>query len=178
VNLLFSPHNDDEAIFASYVIAREHPLVVVCFRGAAHYGAANLRAEESRRACAILGASFEQWDARVYEALIARMRDFDRERRPDRVWAPDEFTSHTDHIVVSCAAREVFRGRLTTYCTYAIGVDGAPKKVTSARPSLPAEPQHVLLKLRAMACYESQICHPRAGQFFTWSLDEWLGEDH
>ena len=33
MDLFLSPHNDDEALFASYVQLRDHPHVLVCLRG-------------------------------------------------------------------------------------------------------------------------------------------------
>lgn len=184
VNVLFSPHNDDETLFAAHVISWEKPVVIVCFRGPAHYGNADMREDESRRAMDILGGRLAQWRLKSsgltggsVTELTAAMLEYDERFRPERVWAPDEYASHPDHVAVALAAQQVFKGRLTTYCTYVHdAAKMAPRKVTSARPVVPAAWQ-VLLKLRALSCYESQIHHPSAGQFFTWDLGEWLGKD-
>jgi len=185
VKLLLSPHNDDEALFAAFTVAAEMAHVVVCFRSPRHYGDPGTREAESRQAVALLGGTFEQREdvgedrcdpaARAVE-LLAWARAYDAKHRPERVWAPDALASHPEHVAVALVARQVFRGRLTTYCTYVLGTSDEPRRVTSARPVAP-DPRHVSAKLRALSCYESQIRHPRAGQFFTWSLDEWLGED-
>jgi LmbE family N-acetylglucosaminyl deacetylase len=58
MNLLLSPHNDDECLFAAYTLMREKPLVIIVTDSDAHLAegiTAYDRREESRRACELLG---------------------------------------------------------------------------------------------------------------------------
>jgi hypothetical protein len=165
--VLFSPHNDDETLFAAFTIQRHRPRVVVCFPSPANYGDAAMRADESRLAVGVLGgAAFEQWAG---GDLVAQMRELDARVRPTRVWAPDPRASHPDHVAVARAAREVFGSRLTTYHTY----DEAGKVRDGQLVTF--EPEWVYHKLRALILYESQATHPRAFKFFTWDLAEFYG---
>lgn len=165
--VLFSPHNDDETLFAAFTVIRYQPEVVVCFKSARDYGDAGLRECETRAAVKVLGAPFgEQWDG---GDLRMRMQLYDQ-YRPfpiPRVWAPSPDTSHPDHLTVARAARDVFGDRVTYYHTYRDG-----EKVRAARP-VTFDPGWLELKLRALACYRSQIQHPRAHQFFAWDLLEY-----
>ena len=113
MNLLLSPHNDDEALFASYTVIRERPHVVVCHRAAHGYGDPDEREAESRAAVEILGGTFEQRDIPsddnyLHSALVA----MDRIWEPARVWAPNMDTSHADHALLACVALDVFGDRL------------------------------------------------------------------
>jgi LmbE family N-acetylglucosaminyl deacetylase len=167
--VLFSPHNDDEALYAAFTIQRVHPKVVVCYPSTGDYGATAVREAESRAALAILGAAgMEQWAGGDVEA---QMRALDAKERPARVWAPDQRASHPDHVAVAAAAARVFGGRLTTFHTYVAG-----DKIRDGRPVAP-EPAWVQAKLRALACYQTQISHPRARAFFLGDLAEYYGQE-
>lgn len=114
--ILFSPHPDDESLFASFTIIRHKPRVVICFGSTGDYGDTDTRASESRKAVAILGGGpVEQWDGADLEA---KMREIDGRIRPTRVWAPSANSSHPDHVAVALAAGAVFGRRLTTFHTY------------------------------------------------------------
>lgn len=163
--VLFEPHADDAALFAAFSMIRHRPRVVTCFGSDGDYGDTETRHQESVAAAAILGAGpVEQWDGRD---LIEKMRTLDANLRPARVFAPSPDTSHPDHLATAVAARSVFGERLTQYETY--NVVG---KVRGDNP-VPFEPGWVELKRRALACYQTQINHPRASLFFTWPIDEW-----
>lgn len=167
--VLFSPHSDDEALFASFTILRHRPKVVICYQSTGDYGDPEVRERESRAACAVLGAAcVEQWDG---GDLVEQMRRLDERERPERVWAPNLQASHPDHVLVARAAWEVFGSRLRTFHTY-----DAAGKVRSGTPS-DYRPEWVYAKLRALVRYESQATHPRASEFFTWDLAEYLGEE-
>ncbi len=175
-SVLFAPHNDDETLFASFTLLRYRPRVVVCFEGSGDYGDPRVREEETRQAMSVFGAGpVVQWAATVTD-LAERMAEFDRLERPRQVWAPSGRTSHPEHLAVAAAARAVFGDRVATYHTYELR-DGQPLKVEAGRLSRPLEPIWVSHKLRALARYQSQLAHPRAVQFFTWDLDEYLGEE-
>jgi LmbE family N-acetylglucosaminyl deacetylase len=165
--VLFAPHNDDEALFASFTILRHRPRVVVCYPSVRDYGDPAVREAESRDALQVLGASgFEQWAG---GDVVAGMRALDERSHPSIVWAPDLQTSHREHLAVARAAREVFGERVRTYHTY--DKDG---KVRVGR-LVSYEPEWVHAKLRALARYTTQATHPRASQFFTADLLEYEG---
>lgn len=164
--VLFSPHNDDETLFAAFTIQQHRPAVVVCFQSSGDYGDSKVREAETRAAVAELrGGPVTQWDGADLEA---RMRALDAANPPVRVWAPSVNASHPDHVAVGRAAAAVFGNRVTFYDTYQDG-----QKVRSCREVLPAQPQHLAGKLRALACYQSQIAHPRANRFFFDDLREY-----
>lgn len=168
MTVFFSPHQDDETLFAAFTLIRERPLVVVCFPSDPAYGDTATRLSETRAAVEILGAGpVEQWTGGDLEA---QMRVLDRQVHPVRVWAPDIETSHPEHLAVHMAARHVFGDRLITYHTY---IDG--EKVTSPYV-VPFEPAWVAQKLRALCRYQTQLQHPRAHRFFLNDLFEYLGE--
>lgn len=162
--VLFSPHADDETLFAAFTLLRHRPRVVICFPSAGDYGETWERTEESRDAVGMLGAGpVEQWDG---DELVAKMRELDQRERPERVFAPAELASHPDHVAVARAARAVFGQRVTAFHTYDAG-----GKVRSGTPA-PFEPGWIEHKLRALARYKTQIQHPRAHAFFLEDLRE------
>lgn len=164
-SVLFSPHNDDEALFCAFTILRHRPRVVVCYGSSGDYGDSETRAAETRDAMTILGGDpVEQWSG---GDLVAQMRDLDQQLRPSFVFAPSRRCSHPDHIAVAEAAVFVFGDKVRAYQTY-----DEHGKVAAGR-CVEFEPEWVGAKLRALARYESQIAHSRAHQFFTWDLLEY-----
>lgn len=169
-SVLFSPHNDDETLFASFTVLRHRPHVVVCYQSSGDYGDSAVREAETREAMDVLGAaSVQQWACVAKEGVAAKMREIDARMRPSRVWAPDPKASHREHVAVALAAREVFGDRVTTYHTY--DKDGKVREGTL----VPHELDWVEKKIRARLRYPSQINHPRAGEFFMWDLAEYQG---
>lgn len=166
-SLLLSPHSDDEALFAAFTIIRHRPQVVVCFPSSGDYGDTAVRTEESRRAVATLGGGpVHQWQSGV--DLEWQMRELDARLRPSRVWAPSGATSHPDHLAVAWRAERVFGSRLTKYHTYKDG-----EKVRGGVP-VAFEQSWVERKRSALACYRSQLDHPRARRFFEDDLAEYM----
>lgn len=176
--VLFSPHSDDESLFAAFTIIRNKPRVVICFPSVRDYGDTNVRLAESQRAVEILGGGpVEQWDG---TAIEAKMRELDLRKSPERVWAPSPMASHPEHVAVAIAARNVFGDRVTEYQTYkSVLVDldhqtGADAEIVRCRglgkvrlgELVPFEPGWAEMKRQALACYRTQIEHPRAKVFF------------
>lgn len=165
VTVLFEPHADDGALFAAFTVIRHRPRIVTCFPSAGDYGDTETRAAETREAMAILGgAACEQWDGREIEA---RMRALDDRLRPTLIWAPSTSTSHRDHMDVAVAAARVFGDRLRRFQTY-----DASGKVRGGE-LVAHEPGWVDRKRRALACYRTQMAHPRAREFFAWDFAEY-----
>lgn len=159
--VLFAPHSDDEALFAAFTLQRARPRVVICFPSVRDYGATSARLEESRAAAAILGAGpVEQWQG---GDLAARMRELVKAHgMPSEVWAPSLNASHVEHVAVAAAALEVFGASvLRRYQTYR-----ESGRVREGLEISPADEMAIERKIRALACYRSQLRHPRAGVFF------------
>lgn len=166
--VLFSPHHDDETLFAAFTILRYRPRVVVCFPSVRDYGDPEVRAQETTEAMRVLGASgVEHWEG---TAIEARMRTVDAERQPTVVWAPHPRTSHPDHQVVAAAARAVFGDRVRFFHTY--DASGKVRQGQRVEPEVP----WIAQKLRALLRYETQLAHPRASAFFLADLDEFTEE--
>jgi hypothetical protein len=164
--ILFAPHHDDETLFAAFTLIRHRPRVVVCFPSAGDYGDTATRWAETVAAVRALGAvPHEGWMGDL--SLGDQMRAIDRYEHPDVVWAPHPHASHPDHVAVAQMAETVFGDRVRWYHTYT--EDG---KVRQGQP-VEHEPAWTRRKLEALACYRSQIGHPRANQFFMADLYEY-----
>lgn len=176
MNLLLSPHSDDESLFASFSIIRHMPVVVICFGSSGDYGDTETRLQESRAAVQILGGiRVEQWDG---QDLQSKMHDIDDRLSPTRVFAPSAVTSHRDHVAVAVAAAAVFGDRLTRYHTYNIEDSRAATvealgKVRIGNP-VPFETKWLSRKRAALTCYKTQLAHPRACRFFEMDLAEYV----
>lgn len=186
MNLLLSPHSDDEALFASFSIIRHRPHVFICCGSTGDYGDADTRLAESRAAVAILGGDdvtaldvppcrFEDRPdrfPRVYE-LADAMRIIDSRLRPTIVFAPSEESSHADHVGVAFAADLAFGKRVIHFHTYDDDYRGAgPTKVRTGL-RVPFEPEWLSRKRAALTCYKTQLAHPRACRFFEMDLAEY-----
>lgn len=178
--LLLSPHADDESLFAAFTIIRHRPHVAICYPSPADYGETATRLEESRRAVALLGGGpVEQLPGVDLEStaaqLVPKFRELDGRIRPLRVFAPSDDTSHPDHAAVAQAAAIVFGDRLTHFQTYnfAGAVQGAIAKVRVGEP-VPFDAGWSERKRAALACYKTQLAHPRARQFFEWDAAEYF----
>ena len=156
MKLLIAPHNDDETLFAAYTIQREKPLVAVvldCYlqglRGARI--TAQERRDETAAALRILGADV------VFLGFHDDSPDWDgierslREYHPDAVWAPAvEPGGHAHHNAIGAIAHRIWPDRTRHYMTY------TPAGKSRGIP-VPKRPEWIAAKLRALACYVSQI---------------------
>ena len=170
-SIFLSPHCDDECIFGSLTILKHKPKVYICFGRDDGYGAIAQRLKESARACSYLGveSAFLNQDVGLQSVL----RGVDLEEEPDIVWAPDPFCGHPEHSVLAETAGIVFGGRVRRYDTYGLTLRG-PFKVENNLPAAPIDnPDWIRQKHIALSEYHSQLLHPRASQFFRWSLDEY-----
>lgn len=196
--LLLAPHHDDETLFAAYICQQHRPHIVTVLRSEnqASLGITNdVRAAESFRAAQILGCEYtalypfpddESWEPSgfawdeatgadlmwrairdVFVSFDARPAESPEWERPELVWAPwPEPKGHQQHNRVGELALEVFgEERVTFYATYQYG--GPRSGGTPVEPTR----EQVLGKLRALACYESQILRGPV-RFFTHPLDE------
>ena len=173
-SLLLAPHNDDETLFASFLCLRHRPLIVVCLRSMRmaeksypHPEFSMTFAEreaETAAAMEILGCEWVQWeipDTRPnpvpeLAAMLALAGEW------DQVFAPAvEDGGQFQHDTIGVLADSIFGAdKVTHYLTYTTGgrsTDGE---------EVPYEPEWPALKLRALACYETQIKHPSTRAHF------------
>lgn len=174
MKLLLSPHNDDEALFASYLCLRERPKVIVCLNGARkkHYPAPHVRAAESAAAMEILGCQFEHLpipiDPPEWDALTARLEA----ETPERVWVPlPEPGGHPHHNRVARIAIGLWPGRVRFYSTYRV-VNRWPVRSTHGHRVAEQE-GWAELKRAALACYPTQSGRQATAMHFDQPLDEY-----
>lgn len=156
MKLFLSPHNDDETLFGAFTLLRERPLVLIVFDGYLQAArgtgiTAEQRRNESRAAMEILGCTVEFMGLRddnpnVTPALI---RAYVESLKPTEIYAPArEESGHRQHNLAADAVSGMPNVR--HYMTY------TPAGKSTGVP-VPYEPEWPLLKLKALACYESQI---------------------
>jgi hypothetical protein len=167
VKLLVAPHNDDEVLFSCFTLLREKPLVVVVFDGyvQANRGlpvTAQQRIEETRAACKILGVDVEFLGYRddqppAAETIAGHLSALAISSGITEIYAPAwEPNGHAQHnlVAVACDGLPV----VERYLTYT-----PAGKSTNGR-KVPFKGAWIPLKLRALACYESQMnLDPRMG---------------
>lgn len=173
--VLFEPHADDGVLFAAFSIIRHRPRVVTCYPSEGDYGDTATRAAETAKAVGLLGGGpCEQWNGYPIEE---QMRELDARLRPTIVFAPSPESSHAQHVGVADCARRVFGGapgRLRQYHTYRQLEGGAGHAKVRRGELVPHEPGWAERKRIALACYRTQLAHPRARRFFEDDLAEYL----
>jgi LmbE family N-acetylglucosaminyl deacetylase len=157
MNLLLSPHNDDECLFAAYTLIRQKPLVVIVTDSdlQTDFGVtAEHRREESRRGCEALDVPvvfLGLKDGSLNEADVRRRLKPFTTLEWKRVYAPALQGGHPDHDLIGKVAFSVFN-RVSRYATYAHGEKFTPvgEEVTPTR-------EEIDLKNKALDYYASQI---------------------
>jgi len=182
--VFFAPHNDDETLFGAFTLLREKPHVVVCLRSVGQELRGTgvrfaEREEETRRALEILGVeSWEQWPFADEDPpwVEIERRFVEWNAVAQKVYAPAyERGGHEQHNKIAKIAERVFSpGKLTKYLTYTKGGRSSSGK------SVRYEPEWVFLKLRALACYRSQIVVPetRTTLHFVADQHEYYADEH
>lgn len=161
MNLLFSPHNDDETLFCSFTIQREQPLVVVVFDGRIQQKrglpvTAQERRAETMAAMQEIGAltlfmGYSDIDDDP-PSLRDNIMNLILKHNPAKIWAPAvEEGGHVQHNLIGRIVKELFPAtqRYLTYTrTGGKSINGKP---------VPIEPGMIQKKLRSLAHYTSQI---------------------
>ena len=195
--VLLSPHHDDETLFAAFTIIRERPKVVVVLESHLQEQRGNtldgepitnaMRQQETIEALGELllgpslggrrvqGPDLEFWPYRDDSPLDGADWDGIEDRVEAlgadlgiHVYAPDPRDgAHEHHVALGKLAEHyVPPARLKLYTTYV----GGDVRYAGPEP-VEYEPEWVERKLRALACYRSQIgLWPR---HFLASQDEW-----
>jgi LmbE family N-acetylglucosaminyl deacetylase len=173
VTVVLEPHNDDAVLFSAFNAMRYQARVVTVLRSQVQESrrtgiTAAMREDETRWAMLQLGLLHEQWDFpdldppwRDVEAALAVLRDSNG--TIGQVFAPyPEDGAHDHHNEVGRLAAKVFGPDVVTgYLTYT----GGRFRSTWGDRVEPG-PGMVQRKLRALACYDSQIEHPSTGHHF------------
>jgi LmbE family N-acetylglucosaminyl deacetylase len=183
VNLLISPHNDDETLFAAFTLCRERETiwVVVVFDGYVQALRGEPVTHLERRAETVaalkeLGVvnppifggfndAEPDWVLRVGNFLRALKNNID----PTIVYVPQwETSGHEQHNVLCSLVTSVWMtGAVIKYTTYTT----AGKSV--GRREIHPEPDWAVRKLRALACYRSQITVENCREHFMRGLHEY-----
>lgn len=163
--ILLSPHNDDESLFASYIILREKPLVIIITDGYAqsvkrHHTSITpeLRKQETLCAMKILGAKTEFFGISDLSLNHANIKNKLVVLDPDVVYAPYPNSKHEQHNLVGNVAYELWGDRVQFYATY------TKQKVYTVetlaiKGDIEIKPteEEKALKNKALDCYKSQL---------------------
>lgn len=191
--LFLSPHNDDETLFGAYTIQRERAHVVIIYDSHVQPSRSHVMTMDECRACNAENRRQETKDAIRYlnpttlrfcgvsdldnrqgtvnDALVdlkVRLALYDIEK----VYVPAiEVDGHTQHNLVGEMAAHLWRDReVIQYLTYT-------RTGGKSRSALPVAStgEMVINKLKAMACYTSQIMIDKLGcrEHFTRDLNEY-----
>lgn len=177
MHLLLSPHNDDEALFASYLCLQHRPLVLTALDGGrrAHFATPETRVQESMAAMAVLGCEYDHlWvpmeQPVSWESVERRIQMHCTD--PEWVWAPfPEANGHRHHNHLGELATRMWPGRVSFYTTYSV-VDDVVTRTVVGEP-LPRTYGWDELKRQALACYPSQL-KPGTQMHFDAALDEYV----
>lgn len=200
MKILIAPHNDDETLFAGYLVARYRPqLVIVVYDSyrqvAQGYPACSAarRRIESGRAVQILGQGSSELvccglddrdDHTPIEAIARHIGSVASVlgEPPDLIIAP-AFTNdgHPQHNLVALASGLLFRESAVATLVPVPRVRYTTYERSAGRTSSPFEvlpsAEQIQLKLRALACYETQLNVANCRGWFTGGLAEYTMEE-
>jgi LmbE family N-acetylglucosaminyl deacetylase len=165
-SLFLAPHSDDEVLFGAFTLMREKPLVVIITDSYIQESrgdkiTAFQRWEETRQAMTLLGCPvirlgirddiIDEWEV---ENKLSRFANF------DTVYAPAIQGGNTHHDIVGKVAQKLFNNlkQYTTYTPVELWTKGSVEVTPTA--------EELQLKLKAMACYKSQIELPATAPHF------------
>jgi LmbE family N-acetylglucosaminyl deacetylase len=176
--LCLEPHADDCALFAAFSAMQHgaHVITVLSSRVQFDRGygiTQQQRHAENQAAMRELGVTHEQWhypdSSPDWDAVEAAMRVADDLHGPELVLAPAvEPDGHDQHSAVGSVSGRVFGDRCRFYLTYRRGHGRSV-----GRPVSPT-PEQIARKLRALACFRSQIAEPSTRPWFLDGVGEWL----
>ncbi len=166
--ILFSPHNDDETLFAFYTLLTYKPKVVVVLRSFKEESMGGppwqVREDETRCAMKVAGCEYEQWE---YSDLDPNWWAIQGQMKLaaigyDIVIGPAfELDGHEHHNGIAVTLRDMRWQRSFTYLTYRRGhgrSDGGFQ--------IPATAEEIELKRQALNCYQSQIEYAPTAPWF------------
>lgn len=187
--ILFSPHNDDETLFAFYQCLRLKPIVVIVLRSFRQHVQQDgpihvVREAETVAAMEIAGVpALYQWEHLdldpPWDRITVDAVELVRAEKPDLIVAPMwEPGGHEDHNNVAAMAHYLCFSfpasiRLVRYLTYRRGHGRSMNG-----QEVVAADHESSMKLRALECYQSQAEHPPTAPWFNphqhGDLREWI----
>lgn len=176
--ILLAPHGDDEVLFAAFTCMRARAHVIVCSQDA-DPEVRKVRSLETTNAIQILGCSHHEWPVSANDMnwMQAKLwmqgwNDPEYSNVPNTVYAPAVHEEgHYQHNKIGELALEVFGDKVISYLTYA----PRAQRQTDGHEVVPTADE-IQRKLRALACYRTQIQNPATRAWFFELLDlrEWL----
>lgn len=160
MDLLFSPHNDDAVLFASYTLLREKPLVITVTDSWIQFNrgelqTANDRWSEDVEAMKVLGCSIIRLGLRDDMLSEDQLRQaFVRFINFNNVYVPALQGGNLQHDMVYRVATEVFGGYCKYYATYT-----KTEPYTRGNIEITPTVEEIELKNKALDCYKSQIAN-------------------
>lgn len=177
--VLLAPHNDDEALFASFICLREKPLVVIItdsqkqFDRGEHWITADVRRQETLTAMKTLGCRSHflgipdtKLDHRTLKKSLSPFR-------PKVVYAPAIQGGNKQHDLVGLVALELFKN-VVQYSTYS-----QKELYTTGDEELLPTPDELRLKEVALSAYKTQVAYHRTAPHFAAvrGKSEWITKD-
>lgn len=161
-NILLAPHSDDEALFASYIIMREKPIVVIVTDGTSHLKKFNISLEDRRaesiNALKKLGQNYFDF-LRIPEEDLTEERLLRELRLPmlaldriDKIYVPALQGGHPHHDLISHVATKLYGKKCLYYSTYQKN-DLEPVGELEIIPTK----EEKQIKEEALQCYASQL---------------------
>lgn len=157
--LFIAPHNDDEALFGSYTLLREKPLVLLVtdswIQGLRGTGiTASQRRRESIEACKILGVDVAFLGIKDHEITSSHIK---AAMAPyfhfEKVFIPAKQGGHQHHDMINEVFFELWpQSSLIQYATYQKEQSFTPV----GKAVVPTETEFKL-KIKALNCYKSQV---------------------
>lgn len=178
-NIILSPHDDDNALFAAFTCMREKPTIVVCtdayiqdMRGEKGCDA-QTRADETARAAKILGCDVVRLGIPDHLLTIERLVKEIHEKIEviGKVYAPALQGGNPHHDIVYAVAKARWPEKVIFYTTY----EKTQLYTTGDIEVIPTQDE-LLMKNQALACYVSQINLPATRPHFEAikNKSEWL----
>lgn len=164
--VFLAPHPDDETLFGAFTLLRHKPLVICIL------GCGATRTLEFAAAMRILGIE----EIGVWGAFSEAAPDWlaIRERiqglNADHIYAPAYAKGGSDHHNELARCVDGAAPKVTHYLTYTTA-----GKQTDGE-AVPFEREWIGLKLRALACYESQYAHPSHAPHFLRGQEEFYAD--
>jgi LmbE family N-acetylglucosaminyl deacetylase len=159
MKLFIAPHNDDEALFGTYTLLREKPLVVIITDSWIQYNrgdnvTAEERWQETVEAMKIIGCPVVRLGIR--DDIIDELAIKDKLSKFagfEQVFAPAEVENgNLHHNMVARVAQEVFGDKLKKYQTYSRDNLHLP----GTEEIIPTE-EEKRIKEKVLNCYPSQL---------------------
>lgn len=174
--ILIAPHNDDEALFASFTCLREKPLVIIVtdswkqFNRGEKNITAEARRQESIDGMTVLGCAVHFLAIPDNKLTRTELRKKLREFHPTTVYAPAIQGGNAQHDLVGATALECFPN-VIQYTTYSKASD-----YTTGEAEIIPTPEELELKNQALECYRTQMSYERTAHHFhaVKGKSEWL----